>query len=578
MAEKTRIVVLGGGFAGVHTAKSLTELARGRGDVEVELLSEENYFVFQPLLPEVAAGGIAATHVVNPIREMVPAARFRHCKILEVDLDRKCVNVSQGEGLEIVAVRFDHLVFCLGKVTSFRSMPGASEHAFAMKDLGDAFRLRNHVLRCLEAADIEHDAARKRRLLTFVVAGGGFSGVETMGELQELVSRSLKYFPDIGADEVRFVLVHSQSVLLPEMPQSLGVAAQRILERRGVEVLLGARVRASSGTTVYLGDGRALPTSTFVCTVGNAPNPIVQAAMKVGGFEEATVGGRGIGVFATDRELRCRDKPGYWAVGDCAGIPAPEGDGLCPPTAQFAIREAKSCARNILAEIDGRPLTPFAFQAVGMLASLGQRSAVAKILGVELTGFVAWFLWRTVYLMKLPGVVRRLRVMLDWTLDLFFPRDITQLQVFKQDRMRVCHYEPGETIVKAGDVGRELFLIVSGEVDVVNARAEGTTELMLKRLGPKEVFGERALLEDTPRTATVRAVGPVDVVVMGRGDFKQLVTNMPVVADHFAALLHERFPQALGEGPLHEHIHEHMPASRKVATSPSRASTAARAG
>src|SRR5262245_45039481 len=199
----TRVVILGGGFAGVYTAKHLTALLGRRKDVEVELLSEENYFVFQPLLPEVAAGGIAATHVVNPIREMVPRARFRCCKVLNVDLEKRCVIVSQGDGLLLQSVPYDHLVFCLGKRTNFSIIPGAAKHAFAMKDLCDAFKLRNHVLRCLEQADIEPEPDKKTALLTFVVAGGGFSGVETAGELHELVCRSLKYFTHIRAEEVK---------------------------------------------------------------------------------------------------------------------------------------------------------------------------------------------------------------------------------------------------------------------------------------------------------------------------------------------------------------------------------------
>ncbi len=555
-----RIVVLGGGFAGVHTAKYLTELSRKDDDLVVELLAEENYFVFQPLLPEVAAGGIAATHVVNPIREMVPRARFRCCKVLGVDLDARVVRVTQGEGLEVVGVPYDQLVFCLGKVTSFATMPGAAEHAFAMKDLGDAFRLRNHVLRCLENADIEHDARRKKALLTFVVAGGGFSGVETMGELQELVDRSLKYFPHVAREEVRYVLVHASKVLLPEMPASLGRAAQRILEKRRVQVLLEARVRAATATMVYLADGRALPTNTFVSTVGNATNPVVRDVIHRGGFSEAEHGGRAIGIFETDRELRCLSRAevpaaggaalkspreGYWAAGDCAGVPSPKGAGYCPPTAQFAIREARTCAENILATLRGKSTKPFSFEALGMLASLGQRSAVAKVFGIELSGFFAWFLWRTIYLMKLPGAVRRLRVMIDWTLDLFFPRDITQLQVFKVDSLRVRHFEPGEEIVRRGDVGRELFMIVKGQVEVIEARGQAKTEVLLNRLGEKEVFGERALLEDVPRNATVRAVGAVDVVALSRGDFIRLVEQLPTLSDYFAELLTKRHPKVV---------------------------------
>jgi NADH dehydrogenase len=233
--------------------------------------------------------------------------------------------------------------------------------------------------------------------------------------------------------------VHSQKTILPEMPEKLGVAAQRILGDRGVEMVLGARVRAASRDHVYLVDGTVIATRTFVCTVGNAPNPIAKHTIAAGNFEEATVNGRGIGVFETDAMLQCKGKPGYWAVGDCAGVPSPTGKGFAPPTAQFAIREAKACARNVMATIDHEPLVKFSFKALGILASLGQRSAVAEVFGIKLTGFLAWVLWRTIYLSKLPGFVRKLRVALDWTLDLFFPRDITQLQVFQKERLDVHH-------------------------------------------------------------------------------------------------------------------------------------------
>jgi NADH:ubiquinone reductase (H+-translocating) len=553
-AGKTRIVILGGGFAGVYTAKYLTSILGRRDDVEVELLSEENYFVFQPLLPEVAAGGIAATHVVNPIRELVPKVRFRCCSIRSVDLTNERVLVSQGEGLELVSVSYDHLVFCLGKVTNFAAMPGVAEHAFAMKDLSDAFKLRNHVIRCLELADIEPDPERKQALLTFVVAGGGFSGVETIGELHELVERSLKYFPHVGHSEVNFKLVHAQKVILPEMSEKLGRAARRILEKRGVDVVVGASVRAASREYVYLADGHSIHTRTFVCTVGNAQHPVAKHAIRTGGFKEAQFNGRPIGLFETDAMLQCVGKPGYWAVGDCAAIPSPTGKGFCPPTAQFAIREAKTCAQNIVAAIDGKVQVKFAFKALGILASLGQRNAVAEVFGMQLSGFLAWFMWRSIYLSKLPGFVRRLRVALDWTLDLFFPRDITQLQVFQNQRLHVHHYEPGETIVRKGHVGREFYVILSGEVEVLPGDGKDGGSA-IARLAPRDVFGEKALLEDTPRTATVRAAGAVDVLVMSRGDFRSMVASFPILGDYFAKLLRERYPDPEVQEAIDEMVH-----------------------
>lgn len=547
-----RVVILGGGFAGVFTAKYLTKLIGRRRDVEVELLNDENYFVFQPLLPEVAAGGISPTHVVNPIRELAPGAKFRLCKVRSIDFSTRRVLVSQGEGLDLVGVPYDYLVFCLGKVTSFASMPGVAEHALPLKNLSDAFRLRNHVLRCLELAAIESDTERRRALLSFVVAGGGFSGVETVGELWELVTRSLHYFPDIARDEVSFSLIHSQARILPEMPEKLGEAARRVLEKRGVALVLGARVRAASPDRVHLGDGRALPTRTFVCTVGNATNPIVSHAIRDGGFEEAQNGGRGIGAFATDETLRCRGKALYFAVGDCAGVPNPNGAGLCPPTAQFALRQAKTCAKNVLAAIDDRPLEAFRFRALGMLASLGNRSAVADMLGVRFSGFLAWFAWRSVYLMKLPGLVRRLRVALDWTLDLFFPRDITQLDAYRLDRLTVKHYEPGELIVREGEIGRELFVVMSGEVEVLGS-GDGASNVVAT-LGNRDVFGERALLEDMRRTATVRAKTPVEVLVMNRTDFRSMVEHFPMLGEYFDGLMRSRYPKELPAAPLAESV------------------------
>jgi NADH dehydrogenase len=552
---KHRIVVLGGGFGGVYTAKYLTDLLGGRTDVHVELISDENYFVFQPLLPEVAAGGVNPNHVVNPIRDIVPRAQFRWAKVQSVDVKAKVVLASQGEGKELVAVPYDHLVFALGKVSDFSSMPGVAEHGLAMKDLSDAYVLRNRVFRCLELADVEDDPAEKQALLTFVVAGGGFSGVETIGELSEMLHKCLKHFRNIERHEIKLMLVHSRDKLLPEMPEKLGVAAMEILRRRGIELVLNARVKAATPHAVYLNNGRALPTRTFVCTVGNAPNPVVKKIIANDGFIEGKSDGRGIGVFEADLELQCTGQTHYWAVGDCAGVPDPHGKGICPATAQFAIRQAKTCAQNIIATIDGKPerRRKFDFKALGSLASLGNRSAVADMMGVKLTGFIAWFAWRTVYLSKLPGIVRRLRVTLDWTLDLFFPRDITQLQPLRKERMRVNHYESGEVILARDEIGRELFVVQKGEVEVFDV-ADGGGERIIATLGRGEAFGEKALLTDTPRTASVRARTAVDVLVVTRGDFLHLVQQFPALDAHFDALMQKRYPELLQAKSLQEMV------------------------
>ncbi len=538
----TRVVILGGGFAGVATACKLTRIAKGRHDIEVEVLSSENYFVFQPLLPEVAAAGVNPNHIVNPIRDLLPRAHFRWCRIEGVDSARKVVLVTQGEGRELVEVPYDHLVFALGKVSDVSSMPGVREHGLAMKDLGDAFRLRNHVLRCLELADITSDPAEKRALLTFVVAGGGFSGVETIGELSEMLRRCLRNFPNIARSDVRLCLIHSRDVVLPEMNPALGRAADRILRKRGVDMVMNARVRAATRHGVYLSTGLFIPTRTLVCTVGNVANPVVGALLKTGDFVEGVYKGRGIGVFETDLTLQLTGRPGYWAVGDNAGIPDPANPGsLCPPTAQFAVGEARTCARNILAAIDGKPLTRFRFHNLGMLASLGNRSAVAEVLGVRFSGFFAWLAWRAVYWAKLPGITRKVRVLLDWILDLVFPRDIARIRNAGHRGVHTAHFEPGETIIRKNEIGRELFAVQSGEVEVFQPAEAGEPERQVTILRRGEVFGEKALLDDVRRTADVRALTAVDVLVVPREDFAALVSQFNALGDYFDKLMSDRY-------------------------------------
>jgi NADH dehydrogenase len=550
MAEaKHRVVILGGGFAGVHTARRLTRLLGRRTDVHVELLSEENYFVFQPLLPEVAAGGVSPSHVVNPIRDIVPKAQFRWCKVNAVDVGRKVVQVAQGEGRELVEVPYDHLVFALGKVSDTSSLPGVAEHGLAMKDLGDAFRLRNHIFRCLELADIEEDPAEKQALLTFVIAGGGFSGVETTGELSEMLHKTVRSFGNVEMSEIRIVLIHSRDTVLPEMAPNLGKAAGRVLRRRGVEMILNARIRAATRHGVYLSNGQFLETRTLVGTVGNAANPVARQMLAEGGFTEGKIEGRGVGVFETDVTLACAGKPGYWAVGDNAGIPDSRHPGrLCPPTGQFAIREARTCARNILASIDGTPPVPFDFGALGMFASLGRRSAVADIFGLRFTGFPAWVAWRGYYLSQLPGFIRKLRVAIDWGLDLFFPRDIAQIETALPGRLRMDHYEPGEIIIAKHEIGRELFIVKAGEVEVFQPAESGTTEVSIAVLTRGDVFGEKALLEDVPRNASVRARTPVDALVLSREDFAVMMEQMPLIDSYFNHLMHERYPLEFANG------------------------------
>jgi NADH dehydrogenase len=343
--------------------------------------------------------------------------RFFDGDVAAVDLAGRNVVVAHGADGHTHALPYDHLVIALGSVTNFFGLSGLAERALTMKSLGDAIALRNRLIALLEEADTECCADIRRRLLTFVVAGGGFAGVETIAGINDFVRGALRYYPNLTPDMIRMVLVHPGAVILPELSESLGRYAQRKLGERGVEIRTGTRVAAVTDDTVRLGDGTTLDASTIVWTAGTTPNPLLAALPCV----------KERGRIRVDAHLEVPDWPGVWALGDCALVPDERTGGFHPPTAQHAIRQGTCVARNVVAAIRGGRKRPFAFRTIGQLASLGRRTGVAEILGVRFSGFVAWWLWRTIYLMKLPRFEKKLRVALDWTLDLVFSKDLVKL-------------------------------------------------------------------------------------------------------------------------------------------------------
>ncbi|MFD9036643.1 NAD(P)/FAD-dependent oxidoreductase [Streptomyces sp. NPDC059567] len=408
---KPHVVIVGGGFGGVGAARELDRRI-GRGlNAHVTLISNSNFLLFTPLLVGVASSTVEARHVSAPVRVGLDHASFLHGRVASIDTQARSAYVSVGkEGM--LRVPYDHLVLAVGGVPHFFDLPGVGEHAFPMKSVEDATALRSQVLGALERADLESDPAEQNRLLTFVVAGGGFAGTELVAELFDLVHDVLHLYPRLHGLRPRFVIVHAGERLLPELSPELGLYAQRKLGGRGIEFRLGARVSRATAEDVTLSSGETVPTRTLAWTAGNRPNPLVR---------QVTQGAEG--PVAVDATLRVPGTPGLWALGDCARIPDPAG-GFHPPTAQHAIREGRALARNIAAVLGGRRPVPFRFGGLGVLVSLGHRTAAGEIGGRRVSGFLAWVLWRGVYLSKLPGVEKRLRVLADWTLDLVFPRDI----------------------------------------------------------------------------------------------------------------------------------------------------------
>lgn len=411
-----RIVVLGGGFGGVTTVRHLERILRRRTDVEITLLSRENFFVLTPLLFEACSGRLELRHCAQPIRAALHRARFIEATVESVELERQFVRAMATEGDEY-ELPYDHLVVALGASTNDRLIPGSS-NALTFKTMADALVLRNHLIECFERADAAGQAAKRRECLTIVVVGGGLVGLELIGELTAFVDDVLHFYPHIGRDEVRFRMFQASPRILPEIDAKLATTAARVLRQRGVDIQVSTPVRSIEPGRVQL-ENDIIDAGTIVLTAGIVPSVVASAIPVVRDHH---------GRIAVDATMRSLSHPQVWALGDCAAIPAPDGRPY-PALAQHTVREARHLARNIRAAIDGRVPSPFMFRTLGTMASLGHTRAVALVLGVRLTGFIAWWLRRTYYLFQMPRWDRRLRIALDWTIALFFRPDITKAEL-----------------------------------------------------------------------------------------------------------------------------------------------------
>lgn len=527
-AKRTRVVILGGGFAGIYTAAHLEKALASRDDLEIILINKENYFVFQPMLAEVISGSIGILDTVSPIRRLLPRTDLHVREVESIDIKDQTITTTPGFRPQSRVIHYDHLVLALGNVTDFRSLRGLPEHAIPFKNLGDALYLRNHVIHVLEEAAIEHhDPELRAQLLTFVVAGGGFSGVEVVAELNDFVRSVIRNYPQLNPAEVRVVLLHSQDRILPELDEKLALYAQKILAKRGVEIRLNTKLEAATGAEAILADGHRISTRTLISTVPSSPNPLIDA------LDLPKERGR----LKADSSLLVKGTNNVWALGDCAIVPMADG-GIFPPTAQFAIRQAKTAADNIVAAIRGGERKTFRFKELGKLAALGHRTAVAQVFGMNVSGFLAWFLWRTIYLMKLPGWGRRMKVAASWTFDLVLPPELVQLKLTNSMGIAHEHFEPGQEVFQQGDLGDRIYIIAKGRAEVV--REEGKRQAVLAQLGPGEYFGEMALLNQTTRNATVRCTEALDVLSIHKREFGLLAANLPAIRESFEEVMQQR--------------------------------------
>jgi NADH dehydrogenase len=420
--SKTKILILGGGFGGLYTALELEKILRDDPAVEITLVNRENFFLFTPMLHEVAASDLDITTIVNPIRKLLKRTNFFDGEVRSIDLIKKQVVVSHGsDPIHRHELSYHHLVLALGSVTHFYAISGLREQALTMKSLADAVYLRNWLIEHLEEADFECSRASRELLLTFVVAGGGFAGVETVAAINDFLRDALEFYPNLTEEMLRVVLVEFAPAILPELGPELGEHARKKLAQRKIEICLNTKVVAVSERGVKLSTGETLPTKTLVWTAGTAPNPLVESLSCE----------KDRGRIVVNEFLEVPGCPGVWALGDCASILDKESGRAYPPTAQHALRQGKILGQNIAAAIRGGMKKAFVFTTIGQLAAIGRRTGVARILGFKFSGFIAWWLWRTIYLSKLPRTEKKLRVALDWTLDLVFSKDLVQFMPLK---------------------------------------------------------------------------------------------------------------------------------------------------
>ncbi len=504
------VAILGGGFAGAYCAKTLTRRLGRSTSIRVGLISQNNYMVFQPMLPEVAGGSISPFHVVNPLRLLCRRAQIFNGQVESIDWPHRKLTLNAGAFSGDVAIHFRHLVLALGASIDLSRIPGMSEHALLMQNVGDAMRLRRTLISRMEEANLEMRPELKRRLLTVVVVGGGYSGVETAGHILDLFRSIHSFYSAIDYEDIRVFLIHSRDHLLSTLSENLGRYSERKLGDRGLKVILNQRVKAVTAKRVYLQDDSTIDCDTVISTIGNAPHPLVRQLCEDNDL--ATEDGR----VVTSSKCRVQGQTELWAAGDCASIPYVKG-GTCPATAQFAFRQGILAGENLHRHLNGKPLQPFTFKEQGELASLGHHTAVADIFGFKFSGFLAWWLWRTIYLLKLPRFDRKFRVVIDWTLDLFFPRDINLLNPRYSTLLGELYLEPGDYLYHESDPAFSFYIVKQGAIELLDQQG------VIDTIHEGEYFGERALLEKDSRAFDARAASASTLIALPAGIFHQIV-------------------------------------------------------
>ena len=517
--SRKRVLILGGGHAGVRCARELIAHRRAGDEIDITIVSRENVEVWHGLMPQIVSGVLQAQHVLIPLREILPGVTIYTREIESIDPVKRQVVLSLGGESDEVALEADYMVVALGSVTDLSRFPGLTEHALQTKTIGDFIHLRNHLIEMLEAASVTTDTAERQRRLTFVVAGAGYAGVEIASEANEFLRASLRSYPMISSGELRVVTVDILDRVLPTFNDHL---AQRVVDRmrnRGIELRLGVGIKEATAGAVVLADGSRIETRSIIATVGIGTNPLVR------GMPVELQRGR----IPCDAFCRVPGWPGVYAVGDNAAVPDAASGQPFGAMVMVAFGEGRQAAYNILAQVRGEPPAPCHPARFGEVALLSRRYGVAQVRGVALHGWPASLVSRALFLSFMPTWRRRFGLALHWMGSALMPDNLTPLPIGRSNTVVPMRFGAGETIVREGELSGRFYVITAGEVEVLQL-VHGE-EQVIRKLGPGDHFGEIAALGDRRRTATVRTVTQTSVLSLARQDFAALVEHLPALQD-----------------------------------------------
>lgn len=527
--QPPHVVTLGGGFGVIILYKKLAPLIR-RGRVRMTIIDRNNFTCFHGIVPSVLSGKIQPGNVLNSLRTIYPRAQFRNGEIEQIDLAQKQVVFSRALDGRQFTVGYDHLVFDVGSMINLQLFPGMAEHTLRLKAFHDILAARHHIITMLELADIEQDPIERERLINFVVAGGNYAGIEVASELADFLPKIARQrFPNIPAEKIRVTVVHSGEKILPELgqhyPALQDYATRALAELPNLRLVTDCRLASATTEEALLTNGERIPARTIIACAGTTSSPLLDLVPF-----ERTKNGR----LVMDEFCRVKGQDHIWAAGDCAAVPRRDGT-AAPALGIWALTTGSKLGANIRATIEGRPLKPFRFSGIGDACTLGRNRAAAHLRGIPLRGKLGFIAWFSVVLMYIPAWEKKIRLLIDWALLPFFGSDVINMNVQKPVGLMRVHYEPGQEIVREGDVGQSLYIIRSGEVEVVKRAANEAPPAVLATLHAGDHFGEVAVFQRVRRTATVRAKTQVELLHVRREAALALTESKTEIADSLAA-------------------------------------------